>query len=122
LLFLAVMCLASPIAAQSKQQAGVRAMRLVQHDAEEMAVYSVILDRRFDIAELDGLSKRIKRGAPKTKLILISFFLRGMTQERDAWATSSFDPSLDSFVVRINETTTTTNLPDRDLRIAGSDR
>jgi hypothetical protein len=117
-LFLALTILASPVAAQSAQQKGVRAIRLVQQDKTEMTLYTVTLDRRFDMAELDGLSKRIKRTAPPTKLILISFFLRGMAPDREAWATSAFNPNLDSFVIRVNEVTTKTNLPEPDLRIA----
>jgi hypothetical protein len=120
-LFLAVTVLESPAAAQTAQQAGVRAIRLVQQDKTEMTVYSVTLDRRFDMAELDGVSKRIKRAAPPSKVILISFFLRGMAPDREAWATSAFNPNLDTFVIRVNEVTTRTNLPEPDLRIAAGE-
>ena len=83
-----------------------------------MVVYSVILDRRFDAGELSTLSRQIKREAPGTDLLFISYFLRGMKSDQEAWATTHFDPKLDTFVVRINEATTATNQPDRDLRIA----
>jgi hypothetical protein len=114
-------CFALPvdISAAEPRQRGVRSMQLVQHEPGVMAVYSVVLDRRFDTGELDTLSRSIKRNAPKTKLILISYFLRGMQPAQAAWATSHFNPDLDSFLVRINESTTVSNPPDSDLRVAG---
>lgn len=123
--FVLTACFASPAAidaAEQKPPTGVRSVQLVQHEDGAMVVYSVILDRRFEADELDTLSHRIKRGAPKTKLVLISYFLRGMRAQDEAWATSHFDPSLGSFVVRINETITATNPPDRDLRVSAVGR
>lgn len=97
---------------------GVRSVELAQQEEGAIVVYNVVLDRRFDSAELDSLSNRIKRTAPKVKLIFISYFLRGMKFEQEPWARSHFNPNLDGFVVRINEATTATNQPDKDLRIA----
>jgi hypothetical protein len=79
----------------------------------------VFLDKRLAVDELDTLSHRIRRSAPKTELLLISFFLRGMSPQQEAWATSYFTPKLDGFVVRINEATTAANPPDADLQTAG---
>lgn len=118
----AAACMALPLetnAAGVKPLPGVRSMQLVQHEPGAMAVYTVILDRRLDTGELDTLSRAIRRTAPATKLILISYFLRGMQPAQVAWATSHFNPELDSFLVRINEATTVTNQPDPDLRVAG---
>jgi hypothetical protein len=116
----AAVCLATPImatAAGSKSNS-VRSIELAQQEPGAIVVYNVVLDRRFDSAELDSLSHRIKRTAPKVKLVFISYFLRGMRFDQEPWARSHFSPNLDSFVVRINEATTVTNLPDKDLRIA----
>jgi len=117
-LLFAATCFVTSAHAEPGGQPGVRSINLVRQDKADMAVYSVVLDKRFDTADLDSLSRRIRQKAPKTKMILISFFLRGMTTQRGAWATSAFNPELDGFVVRINETTTTANPPDADLRIA----
>ena len=113
-------CLACPITAfgAGSKASPVRSIQLAQQEDGAIVVYNVVLDRRFDSAELDSLSHRIKRSAPKVKLIFISYFLRGMRFDQEPWARSHFNPNLDSFVVRINEATTVTNLPDKDLRIA----
>jgi hypothetical protein len=116
--FAAAMCLAPAISAESARPSGVTSIHQIQQGEPDMALYNVVLDRRLEAGELDGISKRIKKSVPKAKLMLVSFFLRGMTQEREAWATSAFNPSLDSFITRINETTTRTNPPDADLRVA----
>jgi hypothetical protein len=116
----AAICFAGPImvtGAEAKSN-GVRSIELAQQEPGAIVVYNVVLDRRFDSAELDSLSHRIKRTAPKVKLVFISYFLRGMRFDQEPWARSHFNPNLDNFVVRINEATTVTNLPDKDLRIA----
>jgi hypothetical protein len=107
-------------AAEVKGFPGVRSVQTVQHEPGAMTLYNVVLDRRFALDELDSVSRRIRRTAPKTDLLLISYFLRGMKAEQEPWATSHFDPKLDTFVVRINETITVTNPPDTDLRMAGA--
>ena len=73
-----------------------------------------MLDWRFKVGELDTLAQQIKRAAPKTQMTSILFFLRGMNPEQEAWATSDFNPDLNSFVSRINEAATVTNVPDTD--------
>jgi hypothetical protein len=120
-LFLAAaVCITAPMTAASAQSrsSGVRSIELAQQEPGAIVVYNVVLDRRFDSAELDSLSHRIKRTAPKVKLVFISYFLRGMRFDQEPWARSHFNPNLDNFVVRINEATTVTNLPDKDLRVA----
>lgn len=103
--------------AELRQPPGVRSIQLVQHENGVFTVYHVMLEGRFKVGELDTLAHRIKRAAPKTQLISILYFLRGMKLDQGAWATSDFNPSLNSFVVQINEAITMTNLPDPDLRI-----
>jgi hypothetical protein len=114
----ALTCLASLTNAQSGQPDGVRAIRVLQQDEGQVIRYSVVLDRRLDIAELDRLSQRIDQATPRTKLILILFFLRGMAEDRDPWAATAFGADADGFAVHIRETNTRANPPDIDLRIA----
>jgi hypothetical protein len=114
----AVMCLATFTNAQSAQADNVRTIRVLKQDEGELIVYTVVLDKRLDTAELDQLSQRIKQATPKTKLILVSFFLRGMAEDRDPWAASAFNADADGFAVHIKETATQVNPPDADLRIA----
>ena len=117
LAFLAAAAFSVPVTPAAAEP-GVRSIQLVQHEKGAVAIYNVTLDRRFDTGELDSLSRRIKRSAPKSELIFISYFLRGMKSEKEPWATSHFNPTLDSFVVRINEVITAKNPPDADLRLA----
>lgn len=81
-------------------------------------MYSVVLNKRLDDAELDRLSERIKKATPKSELIFIAFYLRGMAEDRDAWAASIFNSGAERFVVRIKEANLQANPPDADLRIA----
>jgi hypothetical protein len=113
----ALTCLASLANAQSGQPDGVRAIRVIQREEGQLIRYSVVLDRRLEAAELEQLSQRIKQATPRTKLILILFFLRGMVEDRDAWAASAFNADADGFAVHIRDTNTKTNPPDADLRI-----
>jgi hypothetical protein len=106
-------------APETGRASGVIAVLPAASDNRAMVAYTVVLDRRLAADELDTISNRIKRAAPKSELILISFFLRGMRPEQDAWATSYFTQKLGSFAVRVNEANTQTNLPDRDLQVAG---
>jgi hypothetical protein len=116
-IFLAVvMCVASLASAEPGQPARILSTKLVDHLSGEMALYKVVLTERLATADLDDISRRIKRSAPKTKLLFISFFLDGM--ESDTWATSAFNPALDGFVVRVNEAATTTNPPSTLLPFA----
>lgn len=117
--FAAVACLAFPLpaSAELRPTPGVRSIRVVQHVNGVQIVYQVMLDWRFKVGELDTLAHQIKRAAPKTQTTSIQFFLRGMNPEREAWATSDFNPDLNSFMVRINEAATMTNVPDPDSRI-----
>lgn len=116
--FIAVACLASVTSARSGERDNVHAIRIVQQDAGALIKYSVVLDQRLNTAELERLSQRIKGATPKTTLILILFFLRGMAEDRDVWAASALNVAADGFAVHIRETATRTNPPDADLRIA----
>jgi hypothetical protein len=117
--FAAVACVAFslPTSAELRPTPGVRSVRVVQHVNGVQIVYQVILDWRLKVGELDTLAHQIKRAAPQTQTTSIQFFLRGMNPEREAWATSDFNPDLNSFMVRINEAATMTNIPDTDSRI-----
>jgi hypothetical protein len=115
--FVAVTCLASPAHAKSGESDGVRAIHVAQRDEGELIRYSVVLDKRLDTDELDQLSERIKKATPRTKLILILFFLRGMAEDRDAWAASALNADADRFAVHVRDANTKTNPPDADLRI-----
>jgi hypothetical protein len=118
LIIAALMGLAPWTTAQSAQPDGVRAIRVLQQDDAEGIRYSVVLDKRLDAAELEKLSQRIMQATPKTKLILIAFFLRGMAEDSDVWAASASTADADSFVVHIRDPNTRTNPPDKDLRSA----
>jgi len=107
------------VAAQSVRYPGLLTIQAVKGEIRGSTAYIVFLDKRLAVDELDTLSHRIRRSAPKTELLLISFFLRGMSPQQEAWATSYFTPKLDGFVVRINEATTAANPPDPDLQTAG---
>ena len=107
------------VAAQSVRYPGVLTIQATKGEIRGSTAYIVFLDKRLAVDELDTLSHRIRRSAPKTELLLISFFLRGMSPQQEAWATSYFTPKLDGFVVRINEATTAANPPDADLQTAG---
>jgi hypothetical protein len=107
------------VAAQSVRYPGLLTIQAVKGEIRGSTAYIVFLDKRLAVDELDTLSHRIRRSAPKTELLLISFFLRGMSPQQEAWATSYFTPKLDGFVVRINEATTAANPPDADLQTAG---
>ena len=118
----AVGWLAFPVgtsAIEFTRSSGVLTVQPAQQENEAMAAYNVVLDRRLGTDELDTLSHRIRRAAPKAQLVLVSFFLRGMRPEQDPWATTYFTSKLGGFVVRINEVNATTNQPDKDLRLAG---
>jgi hypothetical protein len=117
--FAAVACLVFPITANAeiRPMPGVRSIQLVQHVTGVKIVYEVILDSRFKVGDLDTLAHRIKQAAPKTQMISILYFLRGMSPAREPWATSDFNPELNSFVLQINEAATVTNVPDTDSRI-----
>ena len=117
--FAAVACLgySLPASAELRPTPGVRSIQLVQHVNGVKTVYQVMLDWRFKVDELDTLAHRIKRAAPKTQMISIQYFLNGMNPEQEAWATSDFNPSLNSFVLQINEAATVTNVPASDSRI-----
>ena len=107
------------VAAQAIRYPGVLTIQAAKGEIRGSTTYIVFLDKRLAVDELDTLSHRIRRSAPKTELLLISFFLRGMSPQQEAWATSYFTPKLDGFVVRINEATTAANPPDADLQTAG---
>ena len=116
--FAAVACLGFSLPASAERPTpGVRSIQLVQHVNGVKVVYQVMLDWRFKVDELDTLAHRIKRAAPKTQMISILYFLNGMNPELEAWATSDFNPSLNSFVLQINEAATVTNVPAPDSRI-----
>lgn len=117
--FAAMACLAFPLptSAELRPTPGVRSIQLVQHANGVKVVYQVMLDWRFKFDELDTLAHRIKRAAPKIQMISILFFLHGMNPEQEAWATSDFNPSLNSFVLQINEAATVTNVPAPDSQI-----
>jgi hypothetical protein len=110
---------ALPASAQGVRYPGVLTIQAAKGEIRGSTTYIVFLDKRLAVDELDTLSHRIRRSAPKTELLLISFFLRGMSPQQEAWATSYFTPKLDGFVVRINEATTAANPPDADLQTAG---
>jgi hypothetical protein len=110
---------APPASAQGVRYPGVLTIQAAKGEIRGSTTYIVFLDKRLAVDELDTLSHRIRRSAPKTELLLISFFLRGMSPQQEAWATSYFTPKLDGFVVRINEATTAANPPDADLQTAG---
>jgi len=117
--FAAVACVGFPLpaSAELRPTPGVVSVRLVQHVNGVKIVYQVMLDWRFKVGELDTLAHQIRRAAPKTQMLSVSFFLRGMNPEQEAWATSDFNPDLNNFVSRINEAATMTNIPDTDSRI-----
>ncbi len=112
-----VVCLATSTNAQAGQSDGVRAIRVLQQNEGEVIRYSVVLDKRLEAAELDRLSQRIEQATPRTRRILILFFLRGMAEDRDPWAASAFSSDADGIAVHIRETNTQVNPPDADLRI-----
>ena len=105
-------------AAQIKRTPGVLTVQAVPNENRAIASYIVFLNRRFGTDELDTFSHHVRRAAPKSELIVISFFLRGMNPQLPPWATSYFTAKLDGFVVRIDEASTTTNVPEADLQQA----
>lgn len=112
---LACLAAAHPALADPRRTPGVRSIRLVDHDEGVKTLYHVILDQRFETAELDTLANRIRWAAPKTEMTSILFFLRGMRPGDGAWATSDFNPALGSFEIEINEAVTSSNPPAPDL-------
>jgi hypothetical protein len=119
IVFAIQMCLTYPAAgAEPGQPASVLSIELVDHMSGEMALYKVVMTEKVPTADLDGISRRIKRTAPKTKLLFISFLLRDTEQDGDTWATSSFNPALDGFVVRVKETAPKPNPTSADLPFA----
>ncbi|WP_088345408.1 MULTISPECIES: hypothetical protein [Rhodomicrobium] len=108
--------MAFPALAEFRLERGVRSVQLAQHQEGVKAVYYVMLEWRFKTGELDTMAQRIKQAAPKTKQILVLYFLRGMRPELGAWAKSTYNPAFSSFEVEINEAATVDNPPDSDLR------
>jgi hypothetical protein len=117
--FAALACLALPLSTSGalRRFPGVRSSRLVQNKNGAETVYHVVLDRRFELDELDTLAREIRRRAPQAQAIMILYFLRGMKPDQGAWATSKFNPSLDAFEIQINEAAAATNPPDADLQV-----
>ncbi len=116
--FAALACLALPLSTSAalRRFPGVHSIRLVQHGSGKEYIYHVVLDRRFEVDELDTLAREIRRAAPKAQAISILYFLRGMKPDQGAWATSKFNSSLDAFEIQINEAATATNPPASDLQ------